>query len=84
MSEMPNDRKGGDNMVTPVRKAASAPEGDRERLRKPWPASKVATKVGTNGISENLKVMMIMRGRSKVDHPLHLTRRTGLQFHLNK
>lgn len=55
MSEMPNDRSGGDNMVTPVKKAARAPEGDSERLRKPWPASKVAMRIGTNGMSDTLK-----------------------------
>lgn len=59
MRETPNDLRGGDNMVTPVKKAASAPEGDSDRLRNPWPASKVAMRVGINGISETLKVIMV-------------------------
>lgn len=63
MSEMPNDRRGGDNMVTPVRKAARAPEGDSERLRKPWPASEVATRIGTSGRSDTLKAIV------EDDHP---------------
>ena len=66
MSEMPNDCKGGDNMVTPVKKAASAPEGDSERLRRPWPASKVAMRIGTNGRSDTLKAIV------EDDHPWEL------------
>ena len=58
MSEMPNDFMGGDNIATPVKKAASAPEGDSERLRKPWLASKVATRIGTNGRSDTLKTIV--------------------------
>lgn len=58
MSEMPNDRKGGDNMVTPMKKAANAPEGDSERLRRPWPASKVEMRIGTNGRSATLKAIV--------------------------
>lgn len=58
MSEIPNDRRGGDNIVTPVKKAADAPEGDSERLRRPWPASKVAIKIGTSGRSDALKTII--------------------------
>ena len=35
MRVTPNDFRGGDNIATPVKKAASAPEGDSERLRNP-------------------------------------------------
>lgn len=59
MSEVPNDRRGGDNMVIPVKKAASAPEGDSERLRKPWPARKLAMRIGTNGMSDALKAIIV-------------------------
>ena len=59
MREIPNDFKGGANMITPVKKAATAPEGDSERLRNPWPASKVAMRVGNNGMSDTLKVIMV-------------------------
>ena len=74
MSETPNDRRGGDNIVIPVKKAANAPEGDNERLRKPWPASKVAMRVGTNGMSDTLKAMsgMIIRGKSHHTLPVKL------------
>ena len=61
---MPNDLRGGDNITTPVKKAASAPEGDNERLRNPWPASKVAMRVGINGTSDALKLVMVEN-----DHP---------------
>ena len=57
MSEMPNDRRGGDNMATAVKKAASAPEGDNERLRKPWPARRAAMRAVTNGMSDTLKAI---------------------------
>jgi len=63
MSEMPSDRRGGDNMVTPMKKAAKAPDGDSERLRKPWPARKVAIRVGTNWRSDTLKAIV------EDDHP---------------
>jgi len=50
-------------MVTPVKKAAKAPDGDSERLRKPWPARKVAMRIGTNGRSDTLKDIV------EDDHP---------------
>ena len=59
MREIPKDFRGGDSIITPVRKAAIAPEGDSERLRNPWPASKVAMRVGNNGMSDTLKVTMV-------------------------
>ena len=72
MSEMPSDRKGRDNMVTPVKNAANAPDGDSERLRKPCPARKVAMRIGTNGRSDTLTAMsrMTTRGKSRLsqDH----------------
>ena len=63
MSEIPSDRRGGDNMVTPVKKAAKAPDGDSEPLRKPWPARRVAMRIGTNGRSDTLKAIV------EDDHP---------------
>lgn len=64
MSEMPNDRRGGDNMATAVKKAASAPEGDSERLRKPCPARRAAMRAVTNGMSDTLKaIRMTVRGK---------------------
>lgn len=59
MREIPNDLSGGDSMTNPVMKAARAPEGDSERLRNPCPANNVATRVGTNWMSDTLKVIMV-------------------------
>ena len=70
ISETPIDRRGGDNMVTPVKKAAKAPDGDSERLRKPWPARKVAMRIGTNGMSDTLKAIV------EDDHPWEIAHHT--------
>ena len=51
-------------MATAVKKAASAPEGDSERLRKPCPERRAAMRAVTNGMSDTLKaIRMTVRGK---------------------
>jgi hypothetical protein len=51
MRTMPGVRKGKESMDMPVRKAAAAPEGERERLRRPLTERAVAKRKGTRGKS---------------------------------
>lgn len=48
---MPGVRRGSESMDMPVRKAAAAPEGERERFRRPLTESAVTKRKGTKGKS---------------------------------
>ena len=51
MRTMPGVRSGRESMDIPVRKAAAAPEGERERFRRPFTERAVAKRKGTKGKS---------------------------------
>lgn len=49
MRETPNARRGTASMLVPTMNAASAPDGERERFRRPCRARKLAITMGKTG-----------------------------------
>ena len=50
MSETPKDLTRGDIMKKPTMNAPSAPDGERDFLRRPWAARRTAMKKGMRGM----------------------------------